>query len=287
MLPSAPLGTFRRGLDPYFAESLRDGALRPLTDATLTLGLDLQVRGNYIDIYDGGNSVLNLQYLPRQKRFRAAIHHKFNPPAGFVPGRESAYAERLFDREEASLFAAAFVGALPQIRTAASLHNKAEGLAEFGIARANRQAPFVVLDRQVQLGGRRDTKVDVFGLYLDPLAPSVVLLELKYGPNLVVDVLNQVDRYRSYYDDQGKLRRDVADSLEDALALKNALGLLQGVPPCPLRTLPLNYLVVLAWTGAVKAPQKVAAADTVHYLSLGMNDLRIPGHEHWTILRGP
>ena len=288
MLPSAPLGTFRRGLDPFFSESLRGGSLRPLTDAIQNHGLDLQIRDNYIDIYDGGNSVLNLHYLPRLKRFRASIHQKFNPPPGFVSGSEPAYSERLFARDDAGLFVAEFNKFLPRIRKATSLYNKAEGLAEFGIACNNRQAPFVVLDRQVQLGGQRDSRVDVFGLSLDPLSPSVVLLELKYGSNLAADVLSQVDRYRVYYDYQGKLRRDVADSLEEALTLKSRLGLIQGGFPHHLRDLPLDYLVILAGPGAAeKAIQRVIAPEKVHYLSLKMGDLRIPGREHWMLLRGP
>lgn len=70
------------------------------------------------------------------------------------------YAEESFDCADSARWAADYVGALPQLLRASSEWNKAEGLAEFGIACANRQGPFLVLDRQVELEGHWDSRVD-------------------------------------------------------------------------------------------------------------------------------
>lgn len=287
-MATAPVGTFRRGLDRPFAELLSQGTLRPLMDAVRADGLDLQVRDNYVDIYSGGNSILNLQYLPRLRRFRAAVHRKFNPPAGFVSKDGNDYAEASFAFDEATGWAGAYIDSLPQLRLASAQYNKAEGLAEFGIVRANCQAPFLVLDRQVQLEGYRDSRVDVLGLTLEASSPKVVLLELKYGLRLDPDVLGQIDRYRHYYEQNGSLRPDVADCLDEILVLKRELGMLQATLPCPLRELPIDFLVVLVAAGVetLPPPQTIEGLDRIHYLGLGMDDLRIPEREHWKILRG-
>lgn len=279
-------GKFKRGLDAAFSSHILHGALRPIVDAIEKFSLDLQIRDNYINIYNGGNSVLKLEYHPKSQRFSAKIHHKFNPSSAFIPQPGKDYAEKRLSVGEAADLATVFVSALPELCRSSSVLDKAEGRVESGIAHANRDPPFLVLDRQVQIHGHRDSRVDILGLDLEENSPSVVLIEIKEGHRLNQNVRVQINRYRTYYEQNGALRHDVAKCLDEVLALKRDLGLIRGASPRPLRELPLHFLVVLVAEGApIPAPPKQApGANLVYYVGLSMDNLRIPRRELWQIL---
>lgn len=283
-------GSFRRGLDPFFVEQLMNGAFRPLMNTVRDQHLDLEIRENYINVYCGRNSILKLEFRKRDRAFRATVHGKYNPPSGFIRSERDPYGRQVFTLAEASAWADLYIAAVPQICNDSSIHNKPEGDAEFGIMRANHAPPFVALDRQLQLEGVRDSKVDMLGLSMADGCASMVLVELKHGRSLKpLAVLEQIDRYRKLYAPDARLRRDVADSLDETLSLKRKLGLLPGAPPPPqpLRELPVDLLVVLVSADApVLAPPATAAGGAiVHYVGLAAGDLRIPERNHWTVLR--
>lgn len=289
MIDSTSRGTFRRGLAPIFVEQLTRDALRPLMNAVRAEDLDLEVRQNYINVYYGRNSILKLEYQPLRDGFRASVHRKYNPPAGFIAKVDDDYAVQLFSLADAGGWAEGFVREIPRLCRDSALHNKPEGGAEFGLVRANRKPPFLVIDRQVQLGQVPDSRVDLLGLSIDENRTSVVLVELKHGKRLsAADALNQIDRYRGYYADGDSLRSVVADRFDTILTLKQELGLLHEVPPQPLRKLPIEFLVVLITAGLTVpiAPKAVDGPSRVYYVGCTMADLRIPKRACWQILRG-
>lgn len=283
-------GTFSRSLAPAFIGQLSHGAFRPLMDAVRASDLDVEVRQDYINIYDGRNSILKLEYRARQNEFRASIHRKYGPPAGFVTKAEDVYAVQWFSLTEAPEWTQRFVNEVPELRRKCLPYNKPEGGAEFRLVHANRNPPFLVLDRQVQLSQLRDSRVDILGLSVEGKHESVVLVELKHGTRLkAADVLQQVDRYRTYYEESGVLRSDVADRLDAVLALKRDLGLIHGQCSRPLRELPIEYLVVQVTPGAAipSPPKVIAGTRRVYFLGRTMADLRVSERASWQILRGP
>jgi len=280
--------SFRRGLDPFFIEQLVNGAFRPLMNTVREQRLDLEIRENYINVYRGRNSVLKLVYRKREQEFCASVHCKYNPPSGFIRSGRDPYRRQVFTLAEASAWTDIFVTSVPQICRDSCVHNKPEGDAEFGIMQANHEQPFIALDRQLQLEGVRDSKVDILGLSMADGCASMVLVELKHGKHLnPLAVLEQIDRYRRLYAPDDRLRRDVADSLDETLSLKRKLRLLRGVPPQPLRELPIDLLVVLVSANlpAVTPPKTTAEGALVHYVGLATGDLRIPERKHWKTLR--
>lgn len=282
------VGSFQRGLDPFFIEQLMDGAFRPLMNTVRDQRLDLEIRENYINIYCGRTSILKLVFRKRDQAFCASIHSKYNPPSGFIRSERDPYGRQVFTLAEASAWTELFIASVPQICRDSGIHNKPEGNAEFGIMQANHEPPFVALDRQLQLEGVRDSKVDIVGLSIADGCASMVLVELKHGKRLnQLAVLEQIDRYRRLYAPDARLRRDVADSLDETLSLKRKLGLLRGSPPQPLRELPIDLLVVLVSANSpVLAPPKATAGGAiVHYVGLATGDFRIPERKHWKILR--
>lgn len=289
MADTPRLGTFRRGLASLFVEQLSHGALEPLMDAVRANDLDLEVRQDYINIYDGRNSILKLEYQARRKGFRASIHRKYKPPIGFVAKAEDQYAVQQFSLTDIAGWVQSFVKAVPELRQACRPYDQPEGGAEFRLVHANRQPPFLVLDRQVQLGQVRDSKVDILGLGVDGKYESVVLAELKHGKRLKeADVLRQIDRYRVSYEDNGALRSDVANCLDEILALKRDLGLIRGGSSRPLRELPIEYLVVLVTPAPALPfpPKPVEGTSRVYFVGRTRDDLHLPARTSWQILRG-
>lgn len=283
-------GSFRRGLDPFFIEQLLNGAFRPLMNTVRDKQLDLEIRENYINVYCGRNSILKLEFRKKEQAFCASVHSKYNPPSGFIRSESSPYGRQVFTRDGASAWTALFIKSIPQICQDSAMHNKPEGDAEFRIIQANHEPPFVVLDRQLQLEGVRDSKVDILGLSIADDCASVVLVELKHGKALrPLAVLEQIDRYRSLYAPDAKLRRDVADSLDEILLLKRDLGLLHGTPPQPMRELPVDLLVVLVSAGSpvLTPPKTTAGGALVHYVGLAVGGFRIPERTSWKTLRSP
>jgi hypothetical protein len=272
---------FSRGLDARFEEAL-GGPLNLLLRLTREERLDLQIRKNYINVYEGRGSVLKLEWL-RGDRLRATVHAEYDPPT---------WLEHAFELCDAETWIQRFSGALPGIRKSAQRHDKPEGAVEFNLTRANNAPPLVVIDRQVQLHGQRDSRIDMVALSCGANhPPSIVFIELKEGRNLAPSaVLDQVERYDRTYVSQGRLREDVATSLYRVLIQKNRLGLLAAIPGIDgFGHLAVEHLVVFSSRAApiaLKENWRRKAPPIVHYVGLGAGDHSIPDRSLWEILRG-
>jgi hypothetical protein len=275
--------------DSVFARKLSEpleaallGPLRPLLDLVRERNLDFQIRPDYFNIYDGRCSVLKLKHS--SGRFRATIDRKYGAPAGLLEP---------FDTSTTSAWTRHFVDAFPSIKQLARGYDKKEGAAEFRIACANRKAPLIIIDRQVQLPGEPPSRVDLLGLCCGDGGPaSIVLIELKEGRSLQLKrVLEQVQRYHTFYVQEGHLRGDVAASLEQVVKQKIRLGLLDQFPTdVSLSDLPVELLV--AWVSRdVRRPMqngwKSNAPTRVAYVGLGSTDSIVPPRSCWELLQGP
>lgn len=239
-------GAFKRGLSPEFLKELTRGELQVLWRRAMNDGLDLQIREGYLNIYSGKNSVLKLEELPLAQGYEAEVHHKYNPPGVLLPKRSGDYQRHRFSQGLAPSWAKAFAAALPGICAAAKDFDGEEGRAEFELARENRQEPFFVVDRQVQLPGIQDSKVDLVAVEGRGENRRLVLVELKQGTLSIDEVLAQVDRYAGYYAPKGRLIRDVAESLQRVIGQKQALGILDtSAAAFPLGAMAVDFLVVL------------------------------------------
>jgi hypothetical protein len=273
-------GIFDRGLSQPFENALL-GELAPVLRSSLAQDLDIQIRENYINIYDGRNSVLKLSYSSRRQALTATIHPKYCPPPDLL---------KPFKLSECGSWSQRFVEALPAIRERAKDHNKPEGEVEFRIARHHVKAPLVVLDRQIQLPGIKASRLDMVGLYCgNEGPPSLILIELKEGSRLIATaVLEQVNRYHNLYVREGRLRIDVAGSLDRVVRQKQSLGMLPILPISEIRTLPVELLVVFVSRGAgvpVQDHWKDVGDVPIHYVGLGKGDNAIPPRSHWKLLR--
>lgn len=292
MTPSTPLlpGRFTRGLAPAFAAALGGGDLEPLAEAVRELALDLEVRDDYINVYSGRCSVLKLSHQPRRQGYCARVHRKYAPPAGFALKGGADYAEQLVPFAAARGWAVSFGAALRALGASSKPFDKPEGGAEFHLMQENREPPFLALDRQLQLGQVRGSRVDVLGVRSEGAAEAVVLIELKQGRRLqTTAVLEQIERYEHLYVQGGRLRGDVADALDGVLRLKRKLRLVRGGPSRPLRELPVELLVVLATRDAAPPPPPtpVKGQGLVHYVGRTQTDLRLPPRAAWQLLRAP
>jgi hypothetical protein len=273
--------SFNRGLSPDLMAALQ-GPLAPVLRAVDEHGLDLHIRDSYINVYEGRCVLLDLE-VGRAGAFRIKIHEKYRAPADLL-GR--------FEPADWGRWAARFVEALAQLRDSARAYHKPEGGAEFAISVAHRKPPFLVLDRQMQRPGVRNSKVDLVALSFSGVGPpSVILVELKEGEEFPdAKVLIQVDRYKDYYAPEGRLLGDVAASLEVVAQQKEQLRLISGVPAdLRMADLPVEMLVVYVSRGAavpVSSDRRTAGAP-VWYVGLGAGECAMPERARWEVLRGP
>ena len=67
---------FDRGLREPFFTQVRSGHCRPLLDALVARGLDVRLRGNYLNAYDDGQSIAKVsgsRTLPKLELHRAYL----------------------------------------------------------------------------------------------------------------------------------------------------------------------------------------------------------------------
>lgn len=284
---------FRRGLSPDFLNALAAGHLRPVIDAALAHGLDLGVRENYLNLYRGRSSVLKLAHKPKRDEFEASVHFKYLPEKATSQGRGN-YPSQRFASSAAAEWAARFRSQLSDRLDRVREYDKPEGAMEFALSVAHRGAPLTIIDRQVQLGSKRDSRVDAIAVLQEPAmeAPTLVMLELKAGAHLsVAEVTVQVDRYRKYFvAPTGTLRGDVAACLARVWEQKAKLGFLTAPIVGPaLHTLAVEFLVVLAsdTEGALPRGHHPGRGGLIRFAGTSKLRPRIPPSSAWAVLRGP
>ena len=233
---------FRRGISERFLGELLEGCFADICRAVMRHGLDLQIRQNYIDIYQRGNAVLKLRELKRPPCFRAEFHEKYlrgvSLPDQLPPGKSPYVA---FDAR--GRFVEAYVRALPQVMANAKDYPGEEGAVEGELIRENcvPRAPVVFIDRQVQAHGVRK-KADLLGLTRD----GVALVELKQGLDTRIQrLMEQVGDYHGVLVDDGRLRHEVSDSYRKVVAQKKVLGFLPDDVAWPEGRPAVECLIVL------------------------------------------
>ena len=281
---------FRRGLSASFLAALKTGGdLHPVIEGALAHGLDLGVRQNYFNLYSGRNSVLKLRQIQRKSEFEVHIHEAYRPPASVAAKRSGKYRVQRFAATAATAWAKAFHAALPALLEAAKEFDKPEGATEFALAVAHRNAPLTVIDRQVQLGDIPDSRVDAFAVLDEGRGPRVLLLELKAGERLdVAAVVEQVDRYRTFYEVDGRLREDVATCLQQVWTQKAAMGFVGApTPGLDLSRLRVEYLVALssARPRGLPSEHKPKSGGLVGYVGVAASSPVIPRSTDWEVLR--
>lgn len=279
-MPAVGTTDFRRCLSDAFLASLIDGPLRPLRDFVIEHRLDLQIREDYINVYDGRNSLLKLTSLGA-RGFKAEVHEKYGSPEGLTN----------VSLAEAADWSKAFVEVLPGIRERASDFDSDEGRDEFSIAVANRSPPALVLDRQLQLHGVRDSKVDLAAAWVDGSRITALgLIELKRRKadhQAVMAAVGQVTRYAALYAPEGRLREDVAASLVEVWRQKSRLGLLTEPPTSvDLRSVPVKCVVamLLPEDNAFETLSMVPQPVEVSFMRIPPEAPRLPDPSRWSVI---
>ncbi len=272
---------FDRGLREPFFTQLRSGHCRPLLDALVARGLDVRLRGNYLNAYDDGQSIAKVsgsRTLPKLELHRAYL------PAGLEGFRGRGTYPWIRCTTESI---ARFVAALPDICALALAHGKTEDKVERAFIDANADGtPLVCLDRQIKQSGIGH-KLDVVAVMEQPR--RFVVVEIKVGgDNRIQRVPRQTLDYMELMDPDGTgLRVDVAASYRRVARQLLDLGLHApdpgwiepGMPVLGLvllhRNNPRSKLLARAHAQARMLPRPI-------YLWQTEEDLRVPVLGRWT-----
>lgn len=238
---------FDRGLTDEFVKELKGGSLLPILDAARSghdgQSLDFQIRGNYINLYIIGRSVLKLKGIPSGGSYYGSIDSKYLEG---VPTIENAGSDggdirgTLVD----DVFISWYCHNLPRICDNALAIPKEEGRVEQAIIAANRGDDTAVhfIDRQIQRSGDR-SRLDLLGLLADG---TPVLTELKQGlDSSIQDLTEQMGSYRQSMTVDNRLRSDIAESYSRVVKQKQALGFCDESVSGPPPDAKVLYLVVL------------------------------------------
>jgi hypothetical protein len=232
--------TFQRGLSPQLEQALIGGTLRPVLTACRAHDLDLRIRKDGFNVYEGGCSVLRVTRGPRVG-IRLEVHRKYL--GGVPPGWSAAstYAGRRADAPGVADWIARLAG----IRQAARRLAGREGPWEGRLIRSLVGSSVVVLDRQVQLPGRRP-RADVVAIADDATGPRFLIIEVKCYPDPSIQrVPGQLDEYRQCLALGGRLKPDVADSYQLVSAQLQRLGLPAPAPTDIQPGMPVDVAAVV------------------------------------------
>ena len=210
-----------RKLSVTFINSLKSGFLAGITQKVITdSDLTLEIRGNYINIYYKGNSLLKLSESIHGS-YKADIHEKFRDgldiPLDFV------------DQETTSKF----LKNIPLLKENVVMHGKHSLEIEYEqmIIRANNFEPrnnseYFIIDRQYVVGKQR---FDLTGIFWDRMARrkgqevALCFIEVKFALNQdISEVHNQL---RRYYEAIRPEARNIAEEGETIFRQKLELGL--------------------------------------------------------------
>lgn len=234
---------FNRGLSDLLVIELRSGRFVPLLAESLRVGLDVQIREDYLNFYHNGLSILALSRHTSLPCFRVRIHWKYLD--GIELPREMPRAGD-YRRFDASLeLVEMLIRRLPILLKNAALYAGPEAIVEEKMIRGshNDSSGIAFIDRQVQVPGVR-TRADLVGLTAEG---QLVVTEVKQGLDNRIQHL--MDQIRGYYvvltDPCGCLREDVANAYRRVVEQKHSLGLLpQHVRP-PVAGAAVKCLLVL------------------------------------------
>lgn len=214
-----------RGLAEEFVGDLMTGPLARIVDTAKAQGLDLQVREDYINLYDRGLSLLELRHQ-RRGAYRAKIHVKFLRDV-HLPGelrRDGSYATL----DANGSFVERYCEAVGAISANANPYAADEASAEQVLVRDSLgpDSAMVIIDRQLQLHGI-PRRADVIGLTREP-QPRFIIGEVKCGLNNdIQEIPAQLEPYyRMLTDADGRLTTNATDVYCRVVEQKQLLGVL-------------------------------------------------------------
>jgi len=280
---------FSRGLSDAFLEALKDGPLRPLLDTAAQENLDLEIRDDYINIYDGHGALLKLSN--RKAGYKVEIHHKYKPSEEIAPKQTGSYRVNTIKANEVEAWVKGFIETLPELQRNARDFDKDEGRDEYEICMANRTGGIIVLDRQAQLKGTLKSKVNLLAIAMSEGKPqAVVIVELKKEGVTLLELMKGVSQsigYSEMYAPEGKLRPDVATSLQKIATQKHALGILDDtLVGADFSDLPVRCVVAVR----SKAPSEFAElrmlseGTEVWYAGIDTTTSLMPVPERWHLI---
>ena len=251
---------FERHLAAPFFSFLKDGLGKPLMEAFKANGLDVRLRGNYLNAYSVGNSLAKVE--GRRDGARLYLHRKFvvgvDLPRRITKRRPNLEEDDYVDFDLDAGSVDAYIASLPRIKRNAEDYATPEAKWEDDCVRVNvRGRHQVVLDRQIakaMAGGpapgktrRGAVRLDVLSV-LEPPDRGVVAVEIKRDLDpRIQEVPTQIFRYLEFLDPScDGLDPEIAGSYQIACDQLEALGL-QGPPRSLVEPkLPVFGLLVLA-----------------------------------------
>ncbi len=270
-------------------DNLLHGPCRLLLDAAAQAGLDVRLRGDYLNFYLHGRSLAKLSGRQRGGP-KLEIHHKYLVETRLAEeeGHRNAGPYVSFDVDDA--LAKTYVGAVDEIVTRAVAYSGSEETVEAKLMRQNGVlAPICCFDRQVQVPGATG-KLDMMGLHGGD-TPTMVAIELKCYPDpRIQGVPKQLLDYLQIFDPSGDgLRPDVAESYKLVCDQLRRLGLSGPDPAAIFAGMPVQGLVVLTSNNPrsqllERAHQQAARLSRPIYLwqpEPGEDALRIPERTSW------
>ncbi|MEQ8275465.1 MAG: hypothetical protein RMA76_32980 [Deltaproteobacteria bacterium] len=274
-----------RGLSERFLIDLTRGDLEPLLESVKARRLDLQIRGGYLNVYDGRASLLKLEETPAG--YRATIHHKYEP-GDLASDGSGDYRTRTIPADEAARWANDFAQTLPRLQEQAAEFDKDEGRDEFEIAMANRAPPIVVIDRQTRLSGHRRSQMDLYAAAIEGDVVTLLLVELKRqaaaNPTDVYAAVKQIADYAELHAPGGHLREDIATSLETIAEQRARLGLIEPLPAdTRLASVPIRAVVAIELPAAERftPPDVVAQPQEVWFARVDQETHRFQPTSAW------
>jgi hypothetical protein len=282
---------FARGLTDPFLQALKSGPLRPLVDLAISENLELEIREDYINLYDGRGALLKLSN--RKTGYKVEIHHKYKPSEAVAPKQTGSYRIKTLKESEVEAWVQDFVAGLAELQKNARDFDKDEGRDEYEICMANRKpaGPVIVIDRQLQLKGTQQSKIDLLAISISDGQPdAVIILELKKESVSLLDLMKgvgQASGYSNLYAPDGKLRADVATSLQTIVQQKASLGVLDdSLVGQDFSDLPVRCLIAVR----AKAPSEFAELRmlpdgvNVWYTGIEATTSAIPASHHWHLI---
>jgi len=238
-----PMQSFNRGLSDEFVAELLSGRFAGLLAESLRVGLDVQIREDYLNFYHDGLSVLALSEHTSSPRHRGRIHRKYLDGIQLPCAMASAGDYRRFDATEQ--FVEPYIRCLPALLANAATYAGLEAIVEQRMIQASHTAGATVafIDRQVQVHGVRK-KADLVGL---TAAGQFAITEVKQGlDNRIQYLMDQIGEYYTVMaGPDGCLREEVARSYRRVAEQKQSLGLLPGNTRFPDDRMQMTCLLVL------------------------------------------
>lgn len=234
---------FNRGLSDGFMTELSSGRFALLLAESLRIGLDIQIRKDYLNFYHNGLSVLALSEHAASPLFRARIHRKYVEGVDLPHPMAPSGDYRRFDAT--TEFVVPFVRCLPNLLANAEAYAGPEAIVEQKMIPASHAlgATVAFIDRQVQVPGVRK-KADLMGLTTNG---RFVVAEVKQGlDNRIQHLMDQIREYHVVVTGpDGRLREDIGVAYRRVIEQKQSLGLLpQHIRP-PVDRAAVRCLLVL------------------------------------------